>query len=96
MPNWFNGMSWSGRFLAGWAILAMVTLATIVALDRVGFPFPVHPSDTREPFSREECIKRHQSYYFDRNPDMIELSDSQMSIVARACAVEEVDYFNGR
>lgn len=50
-------------------------------------------SSASPPFSHQECLKRHQNYYFDRNPDMLELTDDQISIIARACAVEESDYY---
>ena len=51
--------------------------------------------DPRAPFSRNECIRRQQGDYFDGNPDMLELSDGQIAIVARRCAVEESEYYYG-
>lgn len=45
-------------------------------------------------FSRKECIQRHQGYFFERNPDMTELDDDKIRIVARECAVEEREFYD--
>jgi hypothetical protein len=74
----------------------LLTWAVIFLLVRIGLdPFSGYSPDTREPFSRGECIRRHQNYYFERNPDMFVLDDDKIAIVARACAVEEMEYLRG-
>ena len=97
MPKWWNEMSWSARFLIGWFAFSIVFFAGVKLLSMAGIEvFKPTIGEPRPPFSRKECIRRQQAYYFDRNPDMLELSDDQIAIVARRCAVEESEYYYGR
>lgn len=90
-------MSWSARFLTGWFAFSVVFFVGVKLLSMVGFEvFEPTSGEVRAPFSRKECIRRQQGYYFDRNPDMVELSEDQIGIVARRCAVEESEYYYGR
>lgn len=97
MPKWWNDMSWQGRLLTAWFAFAIVFFASVKILSMAGIEV-VEPTvgEPRPPFSRKECLQRHQRYYFDRNPDMLELSDDQIAIVARRCANEESEYYYGR
>lgn len=97
MPKWWHEWSWSARFLATMLAFSVVFFASIKILSLVGVElFEPTVGEPRPHFSRKECIQRHQRYYFDRNPDMLELSDDQIAIVARRCAVEESEHYYGR
>ena len=96
MAQWWKGMSWAGKFLAVMFAYSIAFFVGVKLLHEVGIEvFEPRVGEPRAQFSRTECISRHQSYYFDRNPDMVELSNDQMGIVARACAVEESEYYHG-
>ncbi|WP_156878142.1 hypothetical protein [Sphingopyxis sp. QXT-31] len=92
--TWWRKLPWQGKLLVGWAAFAFTSLVLLKLADLAGFSFPERSSAQQSPFSRDECIRRHQSSYFDRNPDMLELTDDQISRVARACAIEESEYYN--
>ncbi|MBB6424635.1 hypothetical protein [Sphingopyxis sp. JAI128] len=97
MLKWWANASGLARIGVAWVGLSMSSFAAIFLLSLAGIDVGEYlPSQPRSTFSRKACLEREQTYYLDRNPDMLELDDDLRDRVAWKCAREEVDALYGR
>lgn len=87
MREIWGRMGWRSRFFA-FSIassLVLVIYAKLGGLD--GFA----PPSAARPFDRQECLLRQRREKLEgQNPD--EMSDDEIALVARACAIEETEH----
>lgn len=97
MRKWWANASGFARVGVAWVGLSASFFLVVFLFSLVGIDVGEYlPSQTRSTFSRKECLDREQTYYLDRNPDMLVLDEDLIDRVARKCAREEVDALYGR